>query len=391
MKNWNVKVAGVTFKNPVIVSAGTPTIDIHGMERCIAAGAGGICTKSISFQPFSWTQPRPHNLFLDKFGDPGSIVPLELAFWQPEQGVEFVKEIKRLAERENTRVIANIAVEEFEPEKLRELAKRLQDSGADLIEACCPCPILIPIEVAETWYQKNLTRVIEILKGAVTVPVYPKLFVDVLNQENIRGVEDAGADAVHIIPPPHGITVDIERGKPVIPIYGLYYNRGWRGVGSYWTYLISKMAKIPVICSGGVVQGRDAIERIMLGASLVGICTAVIYYGYERITKIIQEFDNFMERKGYEDVNDIFGVASPYVGDLQEFGKLILERQASKEALTIRVEEEKCIRCGRCTVCIYDAVIMEDEVPKIDLTLCERCGVCESLCPTDAIVIERPA
>lgn len=75
MKNWNVKVAGVTFKNPVIVSAGTPTIDIHGMERCIAAGAGGICTKSISFQPFSWTQPRPHNLFLDKFGDPGSIVP----------------------------------------------------------------------------------------------------------------------------------------------------------------------------------------------------------------------------------------------------------------------------------------------------------------------------
>ena len=390
MKSWNVDLAGVKFKNPIIASAGTPTINVHGMEECIKAGAGGVCTKSISFQPFSWPLPRPANLFLDKFGDPGSIITLELGFWQPEQGEKFVKEIKPFAEKENTRVIANIAVEEFEPEKLKDLAKRLENAGADLIEAACPCPILIPVEVADKWYQENLSRVIEILKQAVNIPVYPKLFADVLDEKNISRIEEAGADAIHITPPPHGITVDIETGKPIIPIYGLYYNRGWRGIGSYWTYLISKMAKVPVISSGGIFTGRDAMERVMLGASLVGICTPIIYYGYQRITKIIEQIDHFMERKNHES-KDIIGIASPYVGDIEEFGKLIVQRQVPKDALTINVNSEKCTGCGRCAVCNYGAIVMEDKLPQIALNLCERCGVCESICPTNAIIIQKSA
>ena len=390
MKSWNVDLAGVKFKNPIIASAGTPTINVHGMEECIKAGAGGVCTKSISFQPFSWPLPRPANLFLDKFGDPGSIITLELGFWQPEQGEKFVKEIKPFAEKENTRVIANIAVEEFEPKKLKDLAKRLENAGADLIEAACPCPILIPVEVADKWYQENLSRVIEILKQAVNIPVYPKLFADVLDEKNISRIEEAGADAIHITPPPHGITVDIETGKPVIPIYGLYYNRGWRGIGSYWTYLISKMAKVPVISSGGIFTGRDAMERVMLGASLVGICTPIIYYGYQRITKIIEQIDHFMERKNHES-KDIIGIASPYVGDIEEFGKLIVQRQVPKDALTINVNSEKCTGCGRCAVCNYGAIVMDDKLPQIDLNLCERCGVCESICPTNAIIIQKSA
>jgi dihydroorotate dehydrogenase/Pyruvate/2-oxoacid:ferredoxin oxidoreductase delta subunit len=390
MKNWNMDIAGVTFKNPIIVTAGTPTRKVHGLESSIRAGAGGVCTKSISFQPFSWPFPRPCNSFLDKWGDPGSIIGFELGFWQPEEGENFIKKIRPLAEKENTRVIANIAVEEFETEKLKDLAKRLQDSGADMIEIGCPCPILIPIEVSEAWYEKNLSRVIEILKEAVDVPVYPKLFVDALSEKNMRRIEDAGADAVHLVPPPHGITVDVESGKPFIPIYGLYYNRGWRGIGSYWTYIVSEMAKIPVISSGGVFGGRDAVERVMLGASLVGICTAVIYYGYQRISKIIKEFDEFMERKGFRTIEDILGVASPYVGDLQAFGRLVQQRQVPRETVTIEIDYAKCTKCGRCLVCNYGAMTMENKTPRIDLTLCERCGVCESLCPVDAIMIQRP-
>ncbi|NLN60258.1 MAG: 4Fe-4S binding protein [Deltaproteobacteria bacterium] len=51
----------------------------------------------------------------------------------------------------------------------------------------------------------------------------------------------------------------------------------------------------------------------------------------------------------------------------------------------------KCTKCGRCLVCNYGAMTIENKTPRIDLTLCERCGVCESLCPVDAIMIQRPA
>ncbi|HLA04564.1 MAG TPA: 4Fe-4S binding protein, partial [Syntrophales bacterium] len=128
----------------------------------------------------------------------------------------------------------------------------------------------------------------------------------------------------------------------------------------------------------------------MLGASLVGICTPIIYYGYQRITKIIEQIDHFMERKNHES-KDIIGIASPYVGDIEEFGKLIVQRQVPKDALTINVNSEKCTGCGRCAVCNYGAIVMEDKLPQIALNLCERCGVCESICPTNAIIIQKSA
>ena len=98
-----------------------------------------------------------------------------------------------------------------------------------------------------------------------------------------------------------------------------------------------------------------------------------------------------MEEKAYENIKEITGIASPYVGDIEEFGKLIAQRQVSKETLTICVESEKCTGCGKCTVCTYGAIDMEHRIPRIDLALCERCGVCESICPADAITIGKLA
>jgi dihydropyrimidine dehydrogenase (NAD+) subunit PreA len=391
MKDWKVNVAGIVFKNPIIAAAGAPTINLYAMEKCIEAGVGSIATKSICFNPFTWSVPRPANFFFDKIGDPGSMTTIELGFWKPEQGERFVKEIKPIAEKANVRVIANINVEEFEAEKLKDLVKRLQDSGADMIEAACPCPIVTPIETAGKWYEENLSKVVEILRGAAEIPFCTKCPTDFLTAENIRIIEGNGADAIHFTPPPYGITVDIETGTPLLPAYGLYYNRGWRGVCSYWTYLLSTMTKLPVICSGGVFTGRDALERLMLGASLVGICTVVMYRGYKTITKIVDQIDQFMEQKKYQNMRDIIGIASPHVGDLQQFTSMIVEGQVPRDALTITVESEKCTGCKRCTVCTYGALVIEDKIPKIDLEICERCGVCESLCPTNAISITKSA
>jgi len=65
-------IAGVTLKNPVTVSSGIITRSVHGMKRCIEAGAGAVATKSISFVPSSWSLPRPSCFMLDKYGDPAT-------------------------------------------------------------------------------------------------------------------------------------------------------------------------------------------------------------------------------------------------------------------------------------------------------------------------------
>lgn len=389
MQDWYVNVAGVNFKNPIIAAAGGPTINVESMARCIEAGIGAVTTKSISFIPFTWKMPRPANFFLDKYGDPGSMTTIELGFLRPDVGEEFVRQIKPVADKANTRVIANINLEGYETGLLGDLVKKLQDAGADMIETACPCPIVTPIETAGKWYEENLEVVTRILSTTAKVPFYTKCPTDFLTPQNIRIIENSGAAAIHFTPPPYGITVDIDTGKPLLPAYGLYYNKGWRGVGSYWTYLLSTMTKLPIVCSGGVATGRDAIERLMLGASLVGICTIIMYRGYEAATQMVKEFSRFMKDKQYRAVDDIIGIASPHVGDLGQFTDIIVQGQVSKEAMATVVEPQKCTGCGKCTACTYGAVTVTDNKCVIDQGLCEKCGVCVSICPKKAISIER--
>jgi len=70
--------------------------------------------------------------------------------------------------------------------------------------------------------------------------------------------------------------------------------------------------------------------------------------------------------------------------DISDFTEI----QASEKA---SIDLTKCERCGRCvSVCKVDALInIEGEVPTIIPFLCEGCGACSVVCPTSAISINR--
>ncbi len=50
------------------------------------------------------------------------------------------------------------------------------------------------------------------------------------------------------------------------------------------------------------------------------------------------------------------------------------------------VSEEKCVGCGICVEeCPVEAILMEDEKAKIDMSKCIHCGTCHSVCPQEAV------
>jgi pyruvate ferredoxin oxidoreductase gamma subunit len=59
--------------------------------------------------------------------------------------------------------------------------------------------------------------------------------------------------------------------------------------------------------------------------------------------------------------------------------------------VTPRYREEKCVRCLRCWFCCPDACIhrTEDDHVRWDLRFCKGCGICASVCPANAIAMER--
>jgi len=67
--------------------------------------------------------------------------------------------------------------------------------------------------------------------------------------------------------------------------------------------------KIPIIGTGGVSTGEDAVEMMMAGASLVGVGSAVYYRKIDAFKKINTEIQSFMKKNKYTNIKQIIGRA----------------------------------------------------------------------------------
>lgn len=66
---------------------------------------------------------------------------------------------------------------------------------------------------------------------------------------------------------------------------------------------------IPLIGVGGVSSARDAYEKILSGASLVQLYTALVYQGPGLPSQILRELPEYLEADGFKDVASAIGAA----------------------------------------------------------------------------------
>jgi hypothetical protein len=76
---------------------------------------------------------------------------------------------------------------------------------------------------------------------------------------------------------------------------------------------------------GGIETGEDAAEFILLGADTVQVCTGVMKHGYKLVKTMSEQLLAFMERHGFETIDDFKGKALPYFTTHTD----LVQRQAS--------------------------------------------------------------
>jgi dihydroorotate dehydrogenase/Pyruvate/2-oxoacid:ferredoxin oxidoreductase delta subunit len=400
----SVKIAGVRFKNPVAAASGVITRSVQSVEGCIKSGASAIVTKSISFvsgvSGGKWRLPRPAIWLLDKYGDPGSSQNISIGNFREEEGIAFVKKIKPLTQTADVVLIPNINImgdtdffsEEEALERTASLAKKLESSGADMLEIFKACPIDVGRNSGGDWATisdiDHLVKVAETLKNAVDIPFYFKLHTDVTcaHFDKLEKVGVAGHTIYSLFP---ATVIDIETGMPILPFPSPYYGRGISAHENYQTARLASLTSCPIITSGGTMTGRDVISRLMCGASVVQVMTAAMRYGPIIFTDMVNGLENFMIRKGYESLQDIKGISVPHVNNPEEYERFVSERQVPKEVMAMTIDRVKCVGCAQCSVCPYGAMSMHDGFPKWEPKVCEFCGLCQTICLADAITIRR--
>ncbi|MDE5627432.1 MAG: nitronate monooxygenase, partial [Candidatus Amulumruptor sp.] len=104
-----------------------------------------------------------------------------------------------------------------------------------------------------------------------------------------------------------GMAIYVDRRRPCLSmITGGLSGPAVRPVAVRMVWQTAKAVKIPVIGLGGIMDGRDAIEFILAGASAVEIGTAN-FVDPAVTVKIVEWIDNYCARHGVDDINDLIG------------------------------------------------------------------------------------
>ncbi len=389
MADLSIDFVGMHFPNPFMLASAPPTRTAEMIKRAFDAGWGGAVTKSIALDPAEDLQPRLQPLRHRKrnigMENVELTTQLTVEDWQRE-----IADIKAVyPDRPLWASIMDAPVEE----NWQRLAESMQEAGADALELNVSCPHGMPSKGMGAFIGQNaeLTgQVVSWVKKVSKVPVVVKLTPNVTDISFVaQAAKDNGADALCTINTVLGlIGVDLDTLTPVpsvggVSTYGGYSGPGIKPIALRCVAQIAKATGLPVSGLGGLSTWQDVVEIMAVGASTVQVCTAVMWKGYNIIEKLLTGLENYLDGKGFTNLNPIIGAALPKI---VEFPQMPLAPRARA-----RVDDT----CNGCLLCVtacsdggFQAITgLKGEIVTIDGDKCDGCGLCAMVCPLDSITM----
>jgi dihydroorotate dehydrogenase (NAD+) catalytic subunit len=302
-----VDLCGVDLPNPLILASGILGTEAALMVRVAQAGAGGVTAKSCSLRP-RIGHPNPTVLAWEH----GLINAVGLANPGVEMEAGELARTKQMLKPLGAALIASVFADTVD--NFAQVAAGIAEAGPDLIEVNISCPNVhdefgTPFAADAPAAAEVTAAVKEGVAGRI--PVLVKLSPNVTNIAAIaRAVESAGAEGITAINTLTGMVIDVHAQHPVLANRtGGLSGPAIRPLAIRCVYEIYRAVEIPIVGTGGVSSGRDAVEMIMAGATAVGVGSAIYGEGPEALGRIRDEMHLLMAELGFESVAEMRGLA----------------------------------------------------------------------------------
>jgi dihydropyrimidine dehydrogenase (NAD+) subunit PreA len=393
MADLEVKAAGVTFPNPVIVGSASPTMDCYGTKKGIDGGAGGAIVKSLfgDAGKLGRNFPRPRFKLFDYKDYPGypNVLPHAFTLHSLEECShfgydEYFEDVDKAKDMIGNTGVVMASLSGVTMEEWSEMCKRANKSKADWVEINVSCPFAADMGVKMGSGAVELCpEITRLCAGILKKPFSVKISPQAADPVAIAvAVEKAGAKAVNLSARVSGIMIDIETARPIGP----GAQGGWGGpyfIG-YGLKIVSQAArqlKIPIIGGLGVWDWRDIIRYTMVGATLVQSGIGIMLQGYTVSQKWTENINAWLDNKGYQSLDEIRGIALPNILKTKDVVR-------APEGVYGVVDFNKCNRCSICVrSCFYDAIRVTKAGAIINTKKCDGCGMCMEVCPQDAVTM----
>lgn len=302
--NISLNFCGIEFPNPTVVASGYLGVTGASLANCVKNGAGGVTGKTLFMEP---RKGHPNPTVLTFQG--GLINAVGLC----GEGIRNAKH-----EFENYRKLApeNPIIGSVGGKDIKEIvavAEIMDSYDVDMIELNFSCPN-VDVEMGRPLACDALmtAKAVKAVRKAVNKPISVKLSPNVPDIGLVaKHAEMEGADAitaVNTMGP--GMLIDIKMKRPILSNkVGGVSGYALKPIALKCVYDVYKAVDIPIIATGGIVSGTDAIEMILAGGSLLGIGSAIMYNDMNCFAMIVDKIHEYMEEEGFTDISEMVGLA----------------------------------------------------------------------------------
>lgn len=299
MVDLSVEIGGLKLKNPVMTASGTfgygeEFADFVDLNRLGAFIVKGTTLHHREGNPYPRMVETPSGML--------NAVGLQ------NKGVDyFIENIYPRLLKYDTNPVVNVsgaAIDDYVAvcEKLNDL------SGIKAVEINISCPNVKQGGMAFGTTCSGAESVVKAVRDAYKGTMIVKLSPNVTDIAEIaKAVEAAGADSVSLTNTFLGMAIDVERMKPYLStITGGLSGACIRPIAVRMVWQVSRAVKIPVIGLGGIMNGRDAVEFLLAGATAVQLGTANFVDPAVTI-KVIDYIQDFLQRHQMSSVKELIG------------------------------------------------------------------------------------
>jgi len=297
-----VQLGPLELPTPIVAASGTFGHADELARQCDPSRLGAVTAKSLA--PYEWAGNPPPRLHMTPAG-------MLNAIGLQGPGVEHwvghdLPKLRALG----ARVIASVwgrTTEEF-----GRAAKLLTPARDELVavEVNVSCPNL---EDRSNMFahsaEATAAATAAVVDADLALPVLVKLSPNVTDVRQIAGAAiGAGANALTLVNTVLGLVVDTERRRPVLGAGG----GGLSGpaikpIAVRTVYEVARAHPgVPIIGTGGVTTGADAVEMLLAGATAVGVGTAT-FHDPRAPLRVLDELLEWCAVHGVRTVSELTG------------------------------------------------------------------------------------
>lgn len=305
--NLTTRYMGLTLKNPLVASASPLSHRLDAIRELEDRGAAAVVLFSL-FEEQIRHDADALDYFMsvgtDSFGEALSYFPVvEGCEVGPTQYLDLIRKASAAVD---IPIIASL--NGTTDRGWIDFASLIQDAGAKAIELNI---YYIPTSMVRTGAQveEQYLDVIARVKSAVSIPVAVKVGPYFSSFAHMAGrLDRAGADALVLFNRFYQPDFDIE-ARAVVPTLSLSTTEEIR-LPLLWIALLYGHVRCALAATTGVHSAVEAIKYLMAGANVVMSTSALLKHGPSWLTGVIRDLTDWLERHGYESVDQLRGSMS---------------------------------------------------------------------------------